>query len=1079
MKNFILLFLIFITVKVNAQINGKMFRQPDVSKSQITFVYAGDIWIVAKQGGIASKLSSPAGEESFPKFSPDGKQIAFSGNYDGNTDIYTIPTTGGIVKRLTYHPMPDRMLDWYPDGSKILFASMRKSGRARFNQIYSIDKNGGFANKIGVPYGEFAALSPDAKILAYMPQTRDFRTWKRYRGGGASEIWLFNLKTNEAENITKNDAIDGHPMWYKNYIYFLSDRGKNQRANIWRYNRSSKEFKQITFFKDFDITFPSAGPEDIVFEAGGKIYLLNFETEKFSQVNIRIISDFATLKPHQVNVSNMVNYFSSSPDAKRLFLNARGEIFNVPSENGFTKNITQTSGVAELYPAWSPNGKSVAYWSDRSGEFQLVIRNADGSGKEKVVSDFDNGFRYQLFWSPNSKKIAFIDNQNYMKIYDLDDDDFTTIDRQVSLTHPALSGFKLDWSPDSKWITYSKEMKNAQSAIFIYDVENNETHQVTSSFYDCTSPVFDVNGKYLFFISSRTLYSTYSSIDATWIYANTQNIVAVPLTAKIKSPLFPKNDEVKIKESSNKKSDKKKDLKKKNNNIKIDFNGFENRLVVLPIKAGNYSFLSSAKGKVIYLALPPAGSGMRNYSIKYFDLEKRKEMTLLANGSGFKLSANGKKIIVNKGRGIYVLDIRPNQKLKKPIDSKNLFMTLNPRSEWNEMFVDTWRRYRDFFYDENMQGVDWNKMKEQYFDLLQDAVTRYDVNFVIGNLIAEVNSSHTYVFGGDNERAKRVGTGLLGIDWSLENGAYRIKKIINGAEWDSEIRSPLAENGLNVKEGDYILAVNNIPIDTDKEPYAAFEGLARKTIELTINNKPTLKGAHKIIVKTLSSEMRLRNLAWINSNRKWIDEYSNHKVGYIYMPNTGGNGQTELIRQYYGQLDKEAFIIDERFNSGGQLPDRFIELLKRDTGHFIQRRNGPKWKSFKKSNPGPKVMLINGWSVSGGDAFPYVFKSEKVGPIVGTKTAGGLIGPATSHKLIDGGGITVPGGRIYGKDGKWFPESWGVEPDIKIIADPSILVTGTDPQIKAAVDEALRLLKLNPPKKYDHPPFEDKTAGWK
>lgn len=1080
-KTFFLIFIMLMTfVSLNAQVDGRMLGQPDVSKTHITFTYAGDIWIVAKTGGIAQRLSSPKGAESFPRFSPDGQTIAFSGNYDGNVDVFTIPLMGGSVERLTYHPYRDRVVDWYPDGSGILFASVRKSGSTRFDQLYKIDKKGGMAEKLPVPYGSFGAFSPDMKTIAFMPETRDFRTWKRYRGGGASEIFLFDLKDFSSENFTNNDAVDGHPMWHGEFIYFLSDRGKMQRSNIWRYNKNTREFKQITFFKNYDVTFPAIGPEDIVFEAGGDIHLLNLASEKTNKVKIDIVSDFATLKPYQAKVERNISGAAISPDGKRVVFNARGEIFTVPVEHGFTKNLTQSSGVNEIYPAWSPDGKNLVYWSDKSGEYELCIMKADGSGKEKKLTDIGMGYKYQPIWSPDSKKIFFIENQNYMMIYDIEEDELTKFDRQYSLTHPALQGFDIDWSSDSKWIAYTKLIDNKQTAVFLYSLEKNEKYQVTSGFYSDSDPVFDPEGKYLYFVSNRSLRPVYSSIDATWIYPNSAQIVAASLRKDVPSPLAPRNDEVKIKKEEKKKDGEKKKGEgkkdKKEKQLKIDIDGFENRVVILTKAGGRYGNLSAVKGKLLYSKYPNSGSGSRSTSINYYDLKKRKSENVLNNVRGFEVTADGKKIFVmDSKRKYHVVKIAPKQKLKKPVKTSDMIMIVVPREEWQEMFTDVWRRYRDFFYDENMQGVDWNQMNENYSKLLKDAVTRWDVNFVIGNLIAEVNASHTYVFGGQVERGKFERTGLLGVDWKLENGAYRIEKIIDSAPWDNDLRSPFKRTGVKVNKGDYLMAVNGVKVDVSKEPYAAFEGLAGKTVELTLNSEPSMEGAKKVLVETMSSERGLRNREWVNENRKMVEKLSGGKIGYIYMPNTGTSGQTELIRQYYGQLDKKGFIIDERFNGGGQLPDRFIELLSRKAGHLISRRNGDVWKSFEKSNTGPKVMLINGWAVSGGDAFPYVFKDQKIGKIVGTRTAGGLIGPATGHRLMDGGGITVPGGRIYDYHGKWFPESWGVEPDIYVDDDPTQLAKGIDPQLKRGVEEAVKMLKDARPMTVPVPAMEDAT----
>ncbi len=1117
MKNFFLplIMLLAIALKVDAKIDARMLRQPDVSATHITFVYAGDIWIVPKSGGVAMKLSSPLGEESFPRFSPDGNQIAFSGNYSGNTDVYIVPTLGGIPQRLTHHPMGDRLVDWRPNGKEVFFASGRESGSTRFNKLFSVSLDGGMAVKMPFAYGEFGAYSPDENYFAYMPETYDFSTWKRYRGGAASDIWLYDFKTKAAQNITNSEAGDGHPMWFGKFIYFLSDRGANQRQNIWKYSLDTKQITQVTNFKDFDISFPAIGPKDIVFENGGKLYLLDLATEKYKEVEIEVVTDLATLAPKSVNVSSLVSNATISPSGQRVVVEARGELFNLPAKDGFIKNLTKSSGVAETYPAYSPDGKYIAYWSDKTGENQLTLLAPDGSGKEKVLTDYKDGYKYKIFWSPNSKMVAFIQNNQWIQIFDIDKNELIKVDRTIDLGHPALNGFELNWSSDSKWITYSKTIENTHSAIFLYNIDDKKIQQVTTGFYSDDSPVFDPDGKYLFFLTNRSLNPLYSSLDDTWIYPNTTQIASVSLRKDVSSLLAPKNDEEKPKEEKKaeekkeekpngekgkelkavdeknkdvKKEDAKKDDKakeekkddKKVEPLKIDLDGFESRLEILPPKAGNYSNLRAVKGKVLFIRNRNAGVTEGQTPLVAYNMEKREEETILDNSTGFEVSADGKKLLANDRATISVIDAAPKQKMENRLRTAELEMTINPKEEWKQLFSDVWRRYRDFFYDADLHKIDWNDLRKQYGKLIDESVTRWDVNFVIGSLISELSSSHTYVGGGDVERANIRNNGLLGVDWVLENGAYKVARIVDGAKWDNEVRSPLKQTGLKIKEGDYILAVNGNTIDISKDPWAAFEGLGGKTVSLTVNDKPTLEGAKEIIVSTLPSEMRLRNLEWINHNREYVEKLSGGKVGYIYMPNTGGNGQTELIRQYHGQLDKEAFIIDERFNSGGQLPARFIELINRPIAHQLQFRDRADQQYPLVANNGPKVMLINGQSVSGGDAFPYVFKSQKVGPIVGTRTMGALIGPATGHTLMDGGFITCPDGRIFDNQGKWFPENHGVEPDIKVIDDPNLLMQGKDPQLERGVEEALKLIKTNPRLKVKHPEYEDRTAdGYK
>ena len=1077
-----------LVVFIQAQVNARMMQNPDVSKTHIVFSYGGDLWIVPKDGGTALKLSSPEGQELYAKFSPDGSEIAFNGIYRGNFDVYVMPSLGGIPKRVTHHGLNDRLIDWYPDGKNLLFVSSMNSGKQRFNQFYKVAQTGGLPEKLPVPYGEMASLSPDGKKIVYTPISQAFRTWKRYRGGWHADIWLFDLEKKTAENISRSATNDEFPMWSGNKIYYLSDRGPEMRANIWSYNLDTKENRQITKFADFDIHFPSLGPADIVFEKGGELYLLSLADEKYRRVQVKMVTDEITLMPKVAKVSSLVQGGWLSPDGKRAVIEARGDIFSVPAVDGPVYNLTRSSGVAERYPAWSPDGKSVAYWSDRSGEYELTIRDMEKPGQEKKLTSYGPGYRYRLFWSPNSKMIAFIDKAMEIFIYDLDKNTTVKVDKAYYFYQGSLQSFQVSWSSDSRWLAYSRDLQTRQAAIFLYDVKESRAHQVTSGYYGDANPTFDPDGKYLYFETNRTFNPIYGDVDNTFIYANSTSIAAVPLTEDVTSPLAPKNDVPAVKKDEPKKDDQaaKKDEKKtekepakeeakdkeKPKEVKITLENFEKRLVVLPPAPGNYGDMAAVSGKLIYHKLPNTGAANKNKAVVYYDLENREEKTIIDDSDVFMVSADGKKILIGKVGNFAVVDIAPGQKMEKLMPTAQLEMTVDPRAEWTQIFNEVWRLERDFFYDPNMHGVDWKGLGERYGKLIENCVTRWDVNFVIGELIAELSASHTYRGGGDTDEAPTRNVGYLGIDWEIADGAYRIAKIIAGAPWDSEVCSPLQMSGLKVKEGDYILAANGIPLNIREDPWSAFEGLANKTVELTINSKPTPDGAQKVIVKTLADETRLRNLAWIESNRKRVEEATKGKIGYIYVPSTGIDGQNELVRQFAAQYEKVGLIIDERFNDGGQIPDRFIELLDRKPLAFWAVRDGLNWQWPPFANFGPKVMLINGWSGSGGDAFPDYFRKAKLGPLVGTRTWGGLIGISGSPGLIDGGTVTVPTFRMFDPDGKWFKEGHGVDPDIEVIDDPAQLAKGVDPQLERAIQEVMKALEKNPPVKPKQPPYE-------
>jgi tricorn protease len=1087
--NFKSMFLALMLVSggVVAQINAVLLQQPDVSETHITFVYAGDIWTVPITGGTATRLTSPAGAESFPKFSPDGKHIAYSANYHGNTDVYVIPSTGGLPVRLTQHSYDDRVIDWHPEGEKVLFASGRESSRERFSQFYLINRNGGMAEKLPVPYGEFGSFSSDGSQFAYTQKSRVFRTWKRYRGGMAAELILFNLNDLSSQYIVDSDANNEIPMWSGNKIYFLSDRGANHRANIWSYDVATKAMKQLTDFADFDVHFPSMGPKDIVFEAGGKLFLLNLASEQTREVKVNVVTDQISLQPVIKDANKNISSAWISPDGKRVVIEARGDLFSVPAESGYVQNLTQTSGVAERYPAWSPDGKHIAYWSDKSGEYELHIRDM-ATGKEEQLTSYGAGYRYRLYWSPNSKKLAFIDKSMKIKIYEVDKKRTIDVDQGLSLFEGNLRNFSVSWSSDSRWLAYGRDLPNRHTAVFLYDLNNYVKHQATSSYYSTMSPAFDPEGKYLYVLTNRYFRPSYSDFDNSFIYPNSTQVAAISLRKDVPSPLAPKNDEVGAKDEkepakdegkskkkdNSKKEDKNGEEAKEEKPVEIDLDRFENRMVILPETAGNYNNVQAVKGKVVYQKYPSTGSDEKDGSIRYFDLEEREIKTILSGAGAFMISADGNKMLVSKGPALAVIDVKPDQKMDKPLNTADMKMTVDPKSEWKQIFRDAWRLERDFFYDEGMHGVDWDAMFSRYSALIDDAATRWDVNFIIGELIGELNASHTYRSGGDTENAADMNVGYLGVDYEVMEGRYRIKKILRGAPWDIEVKSPLDMPGVEAQEGDYLLAVNGIPVDVTKEPHFAFQGLGGKTVQLTLNTQPIVEGGRKVIVETMTDESRLRHLAWIEHNRKMVEQATDGKAGYIYVRSTGIDGQSELVRQFMGQWDKEGLIIDERFNSGGQIPDRFIELLNRKPLAYWAVRDGQDWQWPPVAHFGPKVMLINGWSGSGGDAFPDFFRKAGLGPLIGTRTWGGLIGISGAPQLIDGGSVTVPTFRMYDPDGTWFREGYGVDPDIKVPEDPTSLAKGGDAQLKKAIEVILEQIDKNGYKKPEHPPVEER-----
>ncbi|WP_066626979.1 S41 family peptidase [Labilibacter marinus] len=1095
MKKFVL-FITVLTLSVSAfgQISAKLMRYMDISETQITFVYGGDIWLAPKAGGTAIQITHSPGEESWPKFSPDGKEIAYTARYNGNSDVFVVPVTGGIPRRITYNSFSDRMIDWHPDGKQLLFASGRNSGVGRLNKFYIVSKTGGLPKELNIPYGELASFSENGNKLAYITKITENYPFKRYRGGLTSDIIVYDFISNKTERITSNEANDGKPAWVGDNIFFLSDRGEHMRLNVWQYNPNTNEKTQVTKYKDFDISFLSGSKNELVYEMGGDLFVHNTSTNKSSKIDVNVVSDLSVEIPRIKNVGGKISNASASPGGKRIAFEARGEIFNVPVKEGFTLNLTQSSGAFDQNPSWSPDGKTIAYWSDKSGEYEIWLQDSESKTEAKKLTKRGKGFGYDLFWSPNNKMLAFIDETNTIYVIDAESGQTTKIAQsEWNIGHWSRFYYPISWSPDSEWLTYTLDQENANGAIMVYNVKAKTQHQVTKGFYNDNFPVFSQDGKYIFYQTNRSMNAAYSSLgDGTWIYPNSTQIASIALKKDIPLLVKVKNDTVDIKKEKpekkeeDKKDDKKKDddnkngKDKKDNGVKveIDFDNIEARVQILSPKAGNIGALLPFKDKLVYVRRANTGSGGKNSTLFVLDLKKNEEKKVIDNVGFVSSTADGESMLVSVKGKYGVIKPAAGQKLDKPIPTKDMTMNWVPKEEWRQIFNDTWRRHRDFFYDPNMHGVDWDGLRKQYASLVEDARTRWDINNIQASLVAELSAGHTYAGGGDMERSPSTSGGFLGIDWQLDGKQYKIKRIVKPADWDTQVRSPFDKPGVKAKVGDYIHSVNGIKLNPEQDPYAAFEGLGGKTVQLMISSTGELKDAKEVVVKCLNGgqERNLRYLEWIENNRKMVDQLSDGQLGYVYMSNTSSQGQMELVRMFYGQLDKKGFIIDERFNGGGQLADRFLELLQRPVNCHLHWRHGKDHRSPVKTNTGPMGMLINGWAGSGGDGLPWAFQELKAGPIVGERTLGILVGPATGHGLIDGGGITVPGARLYDNDGHWFWEGEGVRPDFKVWDDPNVLMQGRDPQIEKVVEEVLKKVKENKHLITPAPPLEERTA---
>ncbi|MHC4626229.1 MAG: S41 family peptidase [Planctomycetota bacterium] len=1107
--------------------HGGMMRYPDVSATHIAFVYADDIWVVPRSGTVASPLASPPGGESFPRFSPDGRTIAFNGNYDGNNDIYTVPLEGGIPQRVTYHSSGERLCDWTFD-DRLVFAMNGLGGSGRQTQLFAVPKVGGLPDRLPVPYGGYGVISEDGQWLAYTPRNRDFRTWKRYRGGWASDIWLFGLDGHTSEKITDWEGTDTIPMWHGRKIYYLSDAGPNHRLNIWCYDLESKERKQVTRFKDYDVKWPSNGPGpdgegEIIFEYNAKLYLLNLATERATPVNISVPGARPKLRPIRKDVSGNRANWHVSPNAKRVLVQSRGDIWSLPAKNGTPRNLTRTSGFAEREPSWSPDGKWVTYFSDESGENELVMQSADG--KSQTVTSMGAGYRYRPVWSPDSKWMLLVDHETKFYLFNVEEREVRYFDR-VNMTGWRWGvPMRFSWSSDSQWLTYTTPNMDNMNVVRLYNVQEDELHDVTSGMFVDYLPTFDRKGDFLYFFSEREISRPkYADGGLTFIYDDTAVLHAIPLRKDVTNPLKPKSDEEEIEKdeeeedkdkedededekSSDDESDdgdedeedededeekkcsecevdegeerpddnenKKKD-KDKPKPIEIDLEDMEARAFRLPVKRGRFGYMTvNDKDYIIYLRRGD------DSELQCFDPndEKHEEKTVLKKVGFVEMTPDGKKLLVSSEGKMAIIEAKPGQKIESQVVTQPMDVVIEPRQEWRQIFVDAWRFMRDYFYDPHMHQVDWPAVRRQYEAMLDDCVSRRDVGYVIAEMISEVNAGHTYYGGGDMDSGPRESIGYLGVDFELDQGYYRITKVYEGGVWDTDARSALyyldeEERG----QFKYLFKVNGVPVDTSKAPWAAFEGLSGATVTLTVGATPDPDKSTNVVVKLLRSEYDVRYRHWVESNRRYVEEESGGRVGYIYVPDTGNRGQRELFRQFYGQMNKEALIVDERWNGGGNIADRFVELLNRPIYLHLFERYENDWRVPTLSHQGPKCMLINGESGSGGDIFPYLFRKAGLGKLIGMRTWGGVIGISRNPSLIDGARLTVPFITFYETDGTLTMEGHGVDPDMEVVDDPALMVDGGDPQLDAAIQHMLDEIKRKPYVPAKRPAYPDRSG---
>lgn len=1083
-------FLILVAVagaaRLHAAEEARVLRFPAIYKDLVVFSYAGDLYSVPAAGGVARRLTSHVGYEAFARFSPDGKFIAFTGEYDGNREVFLMPAGGGVPVRLTYTPVlgrddiSDRMgpnnivMGWTPDGQKIIFRSRMAEWNDFNGQLYLVPRDGGTPEELPLPRGGFCSFSPDGQKLAFNRIFREFRTWKRYRGGMVDDIWIYDFKTKKTENITNNAASDIIPMWSGNKIYFLSDRDENKRFNLYVYNTETGETRKVTDFKDYDIKFPSLGPDSIVFENGGYIYKLDLASEKVSRIPVHIADDQVVARTELVKVADRVNTWDIAPDGARAVFGARGEIFTVPAKNGNTRNLTGTSGVHERDVAWSPDGRWIAFISDKTGREEVYIIPQDGSGPAVQLTSDGECYKYAPLWSPDSKKLLWSDRMFRLRYVDIE---------KKQVVEVARSKFweinDHTWSPDSAWVAFSDQAENGMQKVYIHNLNNKETVEITDSWYSSYSPCFSADGRYLFFVSDRDFSPVYSRTEWNHAYLNMSRIYLVTLTREVKSPFEPKSDEVKVTAAETTAPEKPKAEKQvaarpaaEKLTVRVDKDGIKDRIVALPVEVSGYFGLTSVGDKLFYMK---RSFGDRQTSLKVYDLGKLEEKDL-GSVNGYVISADQKKILVQQGRDFAIIDLPAGPiKIEDKLNLSGLEVWLDRKAEWAQIFDECWRQMKDFFYAPNMHGVDWEKVRARYEPLARAVNHRADLTYVIGEMIGELNAGHTYVGGGDLPKVDRVNVGRLGARLERDrSGYYLIKKILAGQNWDRSLRSPLTEVGVNVKEGEYIIAVNGKPVNQVKDIYELLVNTAGKQVTLKVNSQPLDRGAREVVVVPVETENSLYYYNWVKKNTEYVAKATGGKVAYIHVPDMGVTGLNEFVKHFYPQVDKKALIIDVRGNGGGNVSPMLIERLARQAVMMDIARGSVPRPDPEALIMGPKVCLINEFSASDGDIFPYRFKRMQLGKLIGKRTWGGVVGIRGTLPLVDGGYLNKPEFATFSLEGQWIIEGEGVEPDIYVDNDPAKEYEGIDEQLNKAIELILEELKTREPKLPAVPPYPKK-----
>jgi tricorn protease len=1035
----------------------RLLRFPTIHNDTIVFTYAGDLYISSINGSVASRITAHEGYEMFPRFSPDGKTIAFTAQYDGNTEVYIMPVSGGTPKRITYTACLDRddisvrmgpnniVMGWTPDGKNVIYRSRAKTFNDFKGHLFLAPIDAGLSKQLPFSTGSWCSYSPDAGQIAFNRVFREFRTWKYYKGGMADDIWIHDFRSQQTVNITNNPAQDIFPMWTNGQIYFLSDR--DRIMNLFVYDLKTKETKRLTNFVKYDIKFPSLGTDKIIFENGGFLYFYDLVEQKVNKLSISIREDFASSRTAIKDVSSNIAGIHIAPDGSRVCAAARGEIFSIPSNQGVILNLTNSSGAHDRNPMWSPDGKYIAYISDKTGEYQIHIQATSKPEAEIQLTNYESGYLYNLKWSNDSKNLLFHNKKLELNLVNIDS-------RKTTNIHSSRTWEISDycWSPDNNWIAFADRDTNRISQIYLYDIKQNKKYIVSTEWYDSFAPHFSDDGNYLFFVSNRDFNPIYSDTEWNVAYKDMSRVYFISLNKSIESPFAYVNDEVFAKDTT----------VKKNLPVKIDIENISQRTEVLPMSAGRYSNLNHVNRKLFFVESRTGESP----SLKYFDFSDLKVKSL-GNYSWYQISADKKKIMVKSSGSYYITDLPGGSSinLKEPINLSDLQVRVDLKAEWTQIFNESWRQMRDYFYDPQMHRVNWEKQKDKYAELLPYVNDRNDLNYIIGEMIGELNAGHAYVGGGDRKDVKRIKTGLLGAEFEKDkkSGYFKITKIYAGENWKESLKSPLLGIGRSINVGDYIISINRKDLANINNVYELLIGQADKIVEIEVSIKPDNKITDKYYIKTLADESELIYFNWVQQNIKLVNEATDGKVGYIHIPDMSVVGLNEFVKYYYPQLSKNALIIDDRGNGGGNVSTMLIERLRREMSMMAMSRDVPEPR-IKPDGMllGPKILLIDQYSASDGDLFPYQFRRHNLGPIIGVRTWGGVVGIRGSLPFVDGATLQKPEFAHYDESG-WIIEGIGVSPDIIVNNDPYQEFIGKDFQLEKAIevaqDELLRFEK--------------------